>query len=110
MTRTIRILSDWGFYPFYLDRGDGRFALVEPEDFRATFDLPEHVMCALLEWDEVYQDLLDRDDPRGSRWATTEDRQRYVARGRDAARLLRRHVPADVGIVYMAAGDVTEHH
>jgi hypothetical protein len=110
VSRTIRLLSDWGFYPFYLDEGDGRFALVEPQEFRATFDLPEHVMSALLEWDELYQEVLDPDDPRGSDWATPADRQHYVDRGRDAARLLRRHVPSDVDVVYMAAGEVTERY
>ena len=106
MTTTIRLLSDWGLFPFYVDSGDGFFALTEPEDFQAAFQLPGHVLRTLLEWDEIYQDLLDWSDPRGSGWTAPEDRERYVAAGRDAARLLRKHVPAEIGIKYVAAGDI----
>jgi hypothetical protein len=106
MTRTVRLLSDWGFYPFYVDHGDGFFALTEPDDFRAAFDLPEHVVSALLSWDDLYQAVIDWTDPRGSDWASSRDREHYEAVGRDAARLLRRHLPDDVAITYMAAGDI----
>lgn len=104
MSRTIRLLSDWGFHPFYVDEGDGRFVLTEPDDLRAAFGLPEHVMRTLDGWDRTYQDVLDRDDPGGSGWASPQDEQRYLERGRAAARLLRRHVPADVRIAYAGSG------
>jgi hypothetical protein len=110
MTQTIRLMSDWGLHPFYVDSGDGFFALIEPDDFQERFCLPGHVVQALLAWDELYQDVLDRDDPGSSEWASADTEQQYVERGRDAARLLRRHVPADVVIEYLADESVQEYY
>ena len=111
MTRTIRLMSDWGLYPFYVDGGDGSFALTEPDDFQATFRLPDHVMRALLDWDQIYQDVLDQDDPRGSDWARPADEQRYLEHGRAAARLLRQHVPDGVRIEFTGADSIpTEYY
>jgi hypothetical protein len=106
MSQTIRLLSDFGFYPFYVDSGDGFFALTEPDEFRARFQVPDHVTRTLLDWDEVYQDLLDWDDPASAGWPSPEDRERYVTAGRTAARLLRRYVPDDVRIKYLADGNI----
>ena len=107
---TIRLESDFGLYPFYVDRGNGRFALTEPPDLQVEFGLPDGVMRALLDWDEMYQAIYVHDDPRSSDWPSPGDEQRYVDRGREAARLLRRHLPADVAIRYVADGTIAAEH
>ena len=106
MTATIRLLSDWGLPPFYVDNGDGWFQGIDAETLADRFGLPEHVIDAVHAWDKIYQDLLDWDDPRGAGWASAEDKQRYLERGRAVARLLRQHVPDDVRIEYCGSGSV----
>lgn len=106
MTVSIRLLGDWGLYPFYVDEGNGLFEIIEPEDFQERFSLPVHVMCALLAWDEVYQAVIDWDDPASSDWSSPEAHQRYIEQGRAASRLLRQHIPDDVRIRYVAAGEI----
>ncbi len=104
MTVTIRLESDWGLQPFFVDRGDGHVQAISGDVLAERFGLPDQVMRALDEWDRMYQDVLDRDDPRGSSWASPQDEQRYLDRGRAAARLLRRHLPAEVRIAYCGSG------
>lgn len=101
MTTTIRLMSDWGLYPFWVDVDDDEgFTMMEPDDFRELFALPSPVLAALLEWDELYQGNLDWNDPMATDWAGLDGRLRYTERGRQVARLLRRHVPAEVVIEY----------
>ena len=106
MTHAIRLLSDWGLPPFYVDNGDGWFQGVDAVTLAERYGLPDHVIDAIHAWDGIYQDLLDWDDPRGSGWASAQDEQRYLERGRAAARLLRQHVPDDVRIEYCGSGSV----
>jgi hypothetical protein len=106
MTMIIRLESDWGLPPFYIDKGDGRLEGCSADNLARIFGLPDRVMAALRDWDRIYQDLLDWDDPRGSGWANADDEQRYLERGRAAARLLRQHVPDDVRIEYCGTGSV----
>jgi hypothetical protein len=61
-------------------------------------------------WDALYQDIYDGFDPGGSRWASTADQRNYLERGREVARLLRRYVPADVAIEYLADESVREYY
>ena len=103
---TIRLMSDFGLYPFYVDSGDGFPELTDPPEFQQEFGLPDDVMRVLLDWDEMYQAIYVEHDPRSSDWALPGDEQRYVECGRDAARLLRRHLPDDVLIRYVGAGDI----
>ena len=110
MSVTIRLLSDWSLSPFYVDDGDGFFALTDSRTLAERFGLPDAVVTALLEWNRLYEDHLDWDWPPATTWATAEDHQRYLGRGRDAARLLRRHVPADVVIEYLADESVQEYY
>jgi hypothetical protein len=101
MATTIRLMCDWGLYPFWVQAGDeDGFTHMEPDDFQEMFGLPEPVMCALLAWDELYQGNLNWSDPLGTDWARLDDELHYTDRGRDVARLLRRHVPAEVRIEY----------
>jgi hypothetical protein len=104
--RRIRLMSDWGLGPFYFDNGDGRVEGTDAKNLANKFGLPDDVMAAIRAWDRIYQDLLDWDDPRGSGWASAEDKERYLERGRAAARLLRQHVPDDVRIEYCGSGSV----
>ena len=62
-------------------------------------------MRVLIDWDEMYQAIYGK-TIRLVRWARPGDEQRYVECGRDAARLLRRHLPDDVRIRYVGAGDI----
>jgi hypothetical protein len=104
--RRIRLMSDWGLGPFYFDSGDGHVEGIDSSNLAAKFGLPDDVMAAIRAWDKIYQELLDWDDPRGSGWANAADKERYLERGRAAARLLRQHVPADVRIEYCGSGSV----
>ena len=103
---TIRLMSDFGLYPFYVDSGDGFFELTDPPEFQQEFGLSDDVMRVLLDWDEMYQAIYVHHDPASSAWARPGDEQRYVECGRAAARLLRRHLPDDVRIRYVGAGDI----
>lgn len=107
---TIRLEADWGLPPYYVDEGDGHFALHTEGPFARRFDLPEQVICAIEAWNKLYQDILDWSDPRGSGWARPEDKQHFYEQGRAAARLLRRHLPPDVEILYVGDGNIPDEY
>ena len=110
VTTTIRLWSDWSLDPFYVDNGDGSFELTSADEVAETFAVPDDVMRELKAWDELYQDHLNWEDPGNTRWASEDDHRRYLDRGRAAARLLRRHLPADVAIEYLADETVREYY
>ena len=110
MTVTIRLWSDWSLDPFYVDSGDGSFELTSAEDVAETYGLPDDVMRELKAWDELFQDHLNWDDPGNTEWPSDDDQRQYLDRGRAAARLLRRHLPADVVIEYLADETVCEYY
>ena len=49
-------------------------------------------------------------DPGNTRWGSDEDHRRYIDRGRSAAQLLRRYLPVDVVIEYLADESVCEYY
>lgn len=105
MGRTIRLMSDWSLYPFYVQEDPSPlFELTEPEQFQEMFGLPARVVEALVAWDELYQAHLNWDDPPSTRWPSQAAQDQYVQQGRAAARCLRRHLPDDVCIEYLADG------
>jgi len=110
VTVTIRLWSDWSLDPFYVDSGTGSFELVCAEEVAEIFGLPDHVMREVADWDRLYQDHLNWDDPGNTQWPSDEYHRRYLDRGREAARLLRRHLPADVAIEYLADETVREYY
>ena len=109
MSVTIRLWSDWSLDPFYVDDGDGFFRLTAADDVAERFALPDGVMGEVSRWDQLYQDHLDGFDPGNSDWSSPGQHQTYLDRGRDVARLLRRHLPADVAIEYLADESVREY-
>ena len=110
MTVTIRLWSDWSLDPFYVDKGNGSFALTSADEVADRFGVPDDVMREIEAWDALFQDHLNWDDPEATRWESEDDHRHYLDRGRDAARLLRRHLPADVAIEYLADGSVREYY
>jgi hypothetical protein len=110
MTVTIRLWSDWSLDPFYVDSGNGSFELTSAEQVAEAFDLPDEVMGEVAAWDRLYQDHLDWDDPGNTTWPSEDYHRCYLDRGRAAARLLRRHLPADVVIEYLADETVCEYY
>jgi hypothetical protein len=106
MTVTIRLEADWGLLPYFVDEGDARFEARTDTGFARRFGLPDHVMAALEDWNQLYQRIFNRDDPRSSAFAGPEDEQHFYEQGRVVSRLLRRHVPADVGIMYVGDGNI----
>ena len=106
----LRLWSDVGLDPFYVDDGDGFFALTASETVAERFAVPDEVIRAVEAWDGLYQDIFDGADPGDSDWASPQDQQRYLDRGRDVARLLRRHLPPEVGIEYLADESVREYY
>jgi hypothetical protein len=106
----LRLWSDWCLDPFYVDEGRGVFELKSVHDVAERFGLPDDVVRAVRSWDALYQDHLDGFDPTTSRWAGPADHRHYLDRGRDVARLLRRHLPADVTIEYLADESVREYY
>ena len=106
----LRLWSDFGVDPFYVDDGDGFFAMTASEEVAERFAVPDEVIREVAGWDALYQDIFDGSDPGNSDWASPRDRQDYLDRGRDVARLLRRHLPADVEIEYLADESVREYY
>jgi hypothetical protein len=106
----LRLWSDFSVDPFYIDDGDGFFAMTAAVTVAERFALPDDVMREVTAWDELYQDIYNGAEPWNSGWATAADRSRYLARGRDVARLLRRHLPPDVEIEYLADESVREYY
>jgi hypothetical protein len=106
MTVTIRLEADWGLLPYFVDEGDDRFEARTDAGFARRFALPDHVMAALDAWNQLYQRILDWDDPRSSAFAGPEEEQHFYEQGRAVSRLLRRHVPADVRIMYVGDGNI----
>lgn len=106
MSVSILFMSDWGSYPFYVDEGDGFFGHLDPATFQSRFHLPDDVVREILDWDAGYQAILNWDDPMSTAWSSPEAHERYIEQGRAASRLLRRHIPADVRIRYVAAGEI----
>jgi hypothetical protein len=105
----LRLWSDWCLDPFYVDDGDGVFHLSNSPRVGAWFGLPDGVLREVAEWDRLYQRHLNGFDPADSRWPEPDGHQVYLARGREVARLLRRHLPADVEIEYLADDTVQEY-
>jgi hypothetical protein len=106
MAVTIRLEADWGMPPCYIDEGDGLFDMYEVDDFAERLALPQQVACALEQWNQLYQCILNWDDPRSSAFASPDDEQHFYEQGRVVSRLLRRHVPADVRIRYVGDGNI----
>jgi hypothetical protein len=106
MTVTIRLEADWGLMPYFVDEGDDRFDAYTDAGFARRFALPNPVMSAIEDWNQLYQRILDWDDPRRSAFASPADEQRFYEQGRIVSRLLRRHVPADVRIMYVGDGNI----
>ena len=106
MTVTIRLEADWGLLPYFVDEGDDRFEARTESGFARRFDLPDDVMTALEDWNQLYQRILDWDDPRSSAFAGPEEEQHFYEQGRVVSRLLRRHLPADVRIMYVGDGNI----
>jgi hypothetical protein len=106
----IRLWSDWCLDPFYIDEGAGSFELSSADEVAERFALPAEVMRAVKSWDMLYQYHLNGFDPTNSRWATPADHRHYLDSGREAARLLRRYLPADVTIEYLADESVLEYY
>jgi hypothetical protein len=106
----LRLWSDWCLDPFYLDEGGGSFELTSAHEVAERFALPDDVMRAVKDWDTLYQDHLNGFEPTNSRWASPADHRSYLDRGREVARLLRRHLPADVTIEYLADESVQEYY
>lgn len=104
----VRLLieSEWGCYPYFIDGGDGIFRHIDPEFVQAMFEVPQDVMDRIECWDELFDSVLDWDDPGGWDWPSTGQRDAYVQRGREVMRLLRAHIPADVTIEYRADGSL----
>lgn len=69
-----------------------------------------HVVARLLAWDKLYLDHLNWDDPPSTRWPSQAARDHYVEEGRVAARCLRKHLPDDVAIEYLADGILASEH
>ena len=74
------------------------------------FGFPDEVMREVTSWDRLYQDHLNGVDPRKSRWPGPDGHQVFLERGREVARLLRRYLPADVEIEYLADDAVQEYY
>jgi len=110
VTVTIRLWSDWSLDPFYVDEGNGSFELTSADEVAETFAVPDDVMRELEAWDALFQVHLNWDDPGATRWPSDDHHRRYLDRGRAAARLLRRHLPADVVIEYLADETVCEYY
>jgi hypothetical protein len=106
----LRLWSDFCLDPFYVDDGDGFFALTAAEEVAARFGVPDDVMREVEAWDALYQDIYDGVAPWNSDWTSPSQRQFYLDRGRAVARLLRRHLPADVEIEYLADESVREYY
>jgi hypothetical protein len=106
----LRLWSDFGLDPFYVDDGDGFFALTAAEEVAQRFGLPSDVLRAVTAWDELYQDVYDAAAPWDSDWTGPAQQRAYLDRGREVARLLRRHLPAEVGIEYLADESVREYY
>ena len=102
----LRLWSDFRLSPFYVDDGDGHFALTSAAEVAEQFGLPAEVVRAVAAWDQLYQDIEDHD----SDWRSVQQQEAYLDRGRDVARLLRRHLPADVAIEYLADESVREYY
>ena len=110
MAVSIRLWSDWSLDPFYVDEGNGSFELTSADEVAATFAVPNDVMRELKAWDALYQDHLNWSDPGNTRWGSDEDHRRYLDRGRAAVQLLRRYLPVDVVIEYLADETVCEYY
>ena len=106
----IRLWSDFCLDPFYIDDGDGFFALTASEEVAERFVLPQEVMREVKAWDELYQELYNGFEPWNNPWPSPQYHQHYLDRGREVARLLRRHLPADVAIEYLADESVREYY
>ena len=106
----LRLWSDFSLDPFYVDDGDGFFGLTSSEEVAERFALPDQVMREVKAWDDLYQSMENTLEPWNSDWTSPGQHQDYLDRGREVARLLRRHLPADVGIEYLADESVREYY
>jgi hypothetical protein len=107
---TVRLWSDFGLPPVYVDDGRGVYDLFSAEEVAERFGLPAEVVREVAAWDALYQDLYfgAPDDADTYGWTSPQQQRDYLDRGRAVARLLRAHLPADVGIEYLADESVRE--
>ena len=106
----LRLWSDFGLDPFYIDGGVGFFDLTDNAAVAERFDLPAELIREVKAWDGLYQRRLCGSHPWSNPWPTATAHQEYLDRGREVARLLRRHLPADVTIEYLADESVREYY
>jgi len=106
VAKRLRLMSDWGLYPFYVQQSDGEtFDLTDADWVGDDLPLSAAAVSAVVTWDdELYQSVLNWDDPAATDFSHL-DRNGYYERGREICRMLRAELPADVGIEFLDPAD-----
>lgn len=76
----IRVMADYECWPLWWD-GDGRVGNIAPSDL----GLSDGLSADLSAWAAAYDATLNRDDPRASGFASSDDDHRFHVQGEHLA-------------------------
>ena len=74
MKKRIELMADYGCYPLWWKNGDGN---IDP----ATLPLSPETLKRLEEWTDIYDRLLNQDDPAASGFPDDRSRDAFDKRG-----------------------------
>lgn len=100
MTKTFKLMPDYGCSPLWASGGDvGNIAL-------DSLTLRQATRAALRAWADAFDSTLNKDDPRHSGFRTKAEADAFDVEGRRLWGLLRRELP-DTKVVYFSVRDRT---
>ena len=92
--RKLRLMADYDCWPLWESKPDG-LDNVDP----GTLPISPELAAQLVKWSEDFDAILNRDDPRGSGFASPEAEEAWRWRGRLLAQRLRTEIGRDYEIV-----------
>lgn len=97
MTKRIELMADYGCYPLWWKNGDGN---IDP----TTLPLSPETVKGLEEWADIYNRLLNQDDPAASGFPDERSRDAFDKQGIELWHQLLAELPPDYEVGYFSEG------
>lgn len=99
MKRILRLTPEYQCWPLW-DQSPGKGDNIDHE----TLPISENLKKRLTDWSEVHERTLNEDYPPDSKFASEEERERWLAEGRSIRDDLQRELGPDYVVQYFKDG------